>query len=63
MLLLRFQSSILPPPPPRYTVPAAYAAGTSNGMAVPVIEITNTLSHPEGGCPLQVGEGMCILQE
>lgn len=26
-------------------------------MAVPVVETNNTLSHPEGGCPLQVGEG------
>jgi hypothetical protein len=27
-------------------------------MAVPVVETNNTISHPEGGCPLQVGEGM-----
>lgn len=28
-------------------------------MAVPVVETNNTISHPEGGCPLQVGEGNC----
>lgn len=50
-------SSVLPPPPPRYTIPVAYAAGAANGMAVPVVETNNTLTHPEGGCPLQVGEG------
>lgn len=50
-------TSVLPPPPPRYTIPVAYAAGAANGMAVPVIETNNTISHPEGGCPLQVGEG------
>lgn len=50
--------SVLPPPPPRYSVPIAYAAGASNGMAVPIIETNNIVSHPEGGCPLQVGEGM-----
>ncbi|KAJ5225870.1 hypothetical protein N7468_007095, partial [Penicillium chermesinum] len=48
--------SVLPPPPPRYTIPVAYAAGAANGMAVPVVETNNTISHPEGGCPLQVGE-------
>lgn len=54
------RASVLPPPPPRYTIPVAYAAGAANGMAVPVVETNNTLSHPEGGCPLQVGEGMYI---
>lgn len=53
-------SSVLPPPPPRYTIPVAYAAGAANGMAVPVVETNNTLTHPEGGCPLQVGEGKSI---
>lgn len=56
--------SVLPPPPPRYTVPIAYAAGAANGMAVPIIETNNVISHPEGGCPLQVGEGkhfICAL--
>ncbi|KAL1969985.1 hypothetical protein VTN77DRAFT_6390 [Rasamsonia byssochlamydoides] len=48
---------VLPPPPPRYSIPVAYAAGASNGMAVPIIETNNVISHPEGGCPLQVGEG------
>lgn len=50
-------NSVLPPPPPRYTIPVAYAAGAANGMAVPVVETNNTISHPDGGCPLQVGEG------
>lgn len=27
-------------------------------MAVPIIETNNVIRHPEGGCPLQVGEGM-----
>ncbi|KAJ5612543.1 hypothetical protein N7510_005737 [Penicillium lagena] len=54
---------VLPPPPPRYTVPIAYAAGASNGMAVPVIETNNTISHPDGGCPLQVGEGTYTLKD
>lgn len=48
---------VLPPPPPRYTIPIAYAAGAANGMAVPIIETNNVIKHPEGGCPLQVGEG------
>ncbi|KAL1976160.1 hypothetical protein VTN31DRAFT_2442 [Thermomyces dupontii] len=48
---------VLPPPPPRYQVPVAYAAGATNGMAVPIIETNNIVSQPEGGCPLQVGEG------
>ena len=52
-----FINSVLPPPPPRYTIPVAYAAGAANGMAVPVVETNNTISHPEGGCPLQIGEG------
>jgi hypothetical protein len=50
-------ASVLPPPPPRYTVPVAYAAGASNGMAVPIVETNNIITHPENGCPLQVGEG------
>ncbi|KAK2733390.1 hypothetical protein FQN57_002147 [Myotisia sp. PD_48] len=49
--------SFLPPPPPRYVTPVAYAAGTANGMPVPILETSNVLKHPEGGCPLQVGEG------
>ncbi|CRG84081.1 putative catabolite repression protein creC [Talaromyces islandicus] len=48
---------VLPPPPPRYSVPIAYAAGAANGMAVPIIETNNVISHPDDGCPLQVGEG------
>lgn len=52
-----FNGSVLPPPPPRYTIPVAYAAGASNGMPVPVVETNNVISHPEDGCPLQVGEG------
>ncbi|KKK24651.1 hypothetical protein P175DRAFT_0505159 [Aspergillus ochraceoroseus IBT 24754] len=54
---------VLPPPPPRYTVPVAYAAGASNGMAVPIVETNNIISHPEGGCPLQVGEGTYHLKD
>ncbi|KAJ5634521.1 hypothetical protein N7528_002363 [Penicillium herquei] len=54
---------VLPPPPPRYTIPVAYAAGAANGMAVPVVETNNTISHPEGGCPLQVGEGTYTLKD
>ncbi|KAL2012247.1 hypothetical protein VTN00DRAFT_4965 [Thermoascus crustaceus] len=54
---------VLPPPPPRYSVPLAYAAGASNGMAVPVVETNNVIRHPEGGCPLQVGEGTYDLQD
>ncbi|GIK06962.1 hypothetical protein Aspvir_002615 [Aspergillus viridinutans] len=54
---------VLPPPPPRYTMPVAYAAGAANGMAVPVIETNNIISHPEGGCPLQVGEGTYELKD
>jgi hypothetical protein len=30
-------------------------------MAVPIIETNNIIKHPEGGCPLQVGEGMSQL--
>ena len=56
-------SSVLPPPPTRYTAPVAYAAGASNGMIVPIVETANIISNPEGGCPLQVGEGMYRLQE
>ncbi|GCB20343.1 probable catabolite repression protein creC [Aspergillus awamori] len=54
---------VLPPPPPRYTVPVAYAAGASNGMAVPVVETNNIISHPEGGCSLQAGEGTYLLRD
>lgn len=32
-------------------------------MAVPVVETTNIISHPEGGCPLQVGEGTYNLED
>ncbi|KAL2217502.1 putative catabolite repression protein creC [Thermoascus aurantiacus ATCC 26904] len=32
-------------------------------MAVPVVETNNIISHPEGGCPLQVGEGTYHLQD
>ncbi|KAJ5923222.1 hypothetical protein N7454_008467, partial [Penicillium verhagenii] len=52
---------VLPPPPPRYTIPIAYAAGAANGMAVPVVETNNTISHPD--CPLQVGEGTYTLKD
>ncbi|KAI5286375.1 hypothetical protein KEM54_006837 [Ascosphaera aggregata] len=48
--------SVIPPPPPRYTLPVAYAAGTVNGMPVPVLETVNVVKHPEGGCDLQVPE-------
>ncbi|KAJ5661973.1 uncharacterized protein N7477_009589 [Penicillium maclennaniae] len=51
---------VLPPPPPRYTIPVAYQAGAANGMAVPVVETNNTITHPEGGCPLQVGEALFL---
>ncbi|THC88343.1 hypothetical protein EYZ11_012213 [Aspergillus tanneri] len=32
-------------------------------MAVPVVETNNIISTPEGGCPLQVGEGTYHLQD
>ncbi|KAL3476187.1 hypothetical protein BJX99DRAFT_247035 [Aspergillus californicus] len=54
---------VLPPPPPRYTVPIAYAAGAANGMAVPIVETNNIITHPEKGCPLHVGEGTYELQD
>ncbi|KAK2797083.1 ERMES complex Ca(2+)-binding regulatory GTPase gem1 [Onygenales sp. PD_10] len=54
---------VLPPPPPRYAMPMAYAAGTSNGLPVPIIETSNILKHPEGGCSLQVGEGTYVLRD
>lgn len=54
---------LLPPPPPRMTVPVAYAAGAANGMPVPITETTNSIKHPEGGCPLQVGEGTYELRD
>lgn len=38
-------------------MPLAYANGTVNGMPVPIIETTNIIKRPEGGCSLQVGEG------
>lgn len=44
-------------------MPVAYAAGAANGMAVPVVETNNILSHPEGGYPLQVGEGAFVSEE
>ena len=50
-----------PPPPPRYQVPVAFAAGAANGMAVQVVETNNVIKHPEEGCSLQVGEGMHYL--
>lgn len=49
--------SVIPPPPPRYTLPVAYAAGTVDGVPVPVLETVNVVKHPEGGCDLQVPEG------
>lgn len=62
-LTLSSSSSVLPPPPPRYSIPVAYAAGAANGMAVPIIETNNVVRHPEGGCPLQVGEGMNLSSQ
>ncbi|PGH00998.1 hypothetical protein AJ80_09073 [Polytolypa hystricis UAMH7299] len=56
-------NSVLPPPPPRYAIPIAYAAGAANGLPVPIIETTNILKHPEGGCSLQVGEGTYLLRD
>ncbi|KAI5304835.1 hypothetical protein KEM56_005854 [Ascosphaera pollenicola] len=50
--------SVIPPPPPRYTLPVAYAAGTVDGMPVPVLETVNVIKHPEGGCDLQVPEDL-----
>lgn len=50
-------TSVLPQPPPRYNLPIAYANGASNGMPVPIVETNNVISHPDDGCPLQVGEG------
>lgn len=36
-------------------------------MPVPLTETNNVIKHPEGGCPLQVGEGIIppplLLQE
>jgi hypothetical protein len=32
-------------------------------MAVPIIETNNVIKHPEGGCPLQVGEGIDQLTQ
>ncbi|KAK2761730.1 ERMES complex Ca(2+)-binding regulatory GTPase gem1 [Arachnomyces sp. PD_36] len=52
-----------PPPPPRYQVPIAYAAGAENGLAVQVVETANVIKHPEEGCSLQVGEGTYVLRE
>ncbi|EAS35894.3 catabolite repression protein creC [Coccidioides immitis RS] len=53
----------LPPPPPRYSTPLSYTAGVANGLPVSLIETTNSLTHPEGGCPLQVGEGTYELRD
>ncbi|KKZ60223.1 catabolite repression protein creC [[Emmonsia] crescens] len=44
-------------------MPMAYATGTVNGLPVPIIETTNILKHPEGGCSLQVGEGTYVLRD
>ncbi|KAL2378442.1 hypothetical protein RJZ90_005998 [Blastomyces dermatitidis] len=54
---------VLPPPPPRYSMPLAYANGTVNGLPVPIIETSNVLKRPEGGCSLQVGEGTYVLRD
>ncbi|KAG5294170.1 catabolite repression protein creC [Histoplasma ohiense] len=54
---------VLPPPPPRYAMPLAYANGTVNGMPVPIIETSNIIKRPVGGCSLQVGEGTYILRD
>ncbi|KAI2335174.1 hypothetical protein LOY98_002558 [Ophidiomyces ophidiicola] len=51
-------SSFLPRPPP-----LAYAAGTENGLPVVLTETTNVVKHPEGGCPLQLGEGIYELRD
>jgi catabolite repression protein CreC len=61
LIIFIYMYSVLPPPPPRYSIPIAYAAGAANGMAVPIIETNNVIKHPEGGCRLQVGEGMDCL--
>ncbi|KAI5301228.1 hypothetical protein KEM55_009178 [Ascosphaera atra] len=53
--------SVIPPPPSRYTTPLAYAAGTVNGMPVPVTETVNVIKHPEGGCDLEVREAAQLL--
>ncbi|KAF3491312.1 uncharacterized protein GIQ15_00829 [Arthroderma uncinatum] len=60
---LKTLMTFLPPPAPRYVNPVAYAAGTSNGLPVPIIEVINVIKHPEGGCPLQVGEGTYELRD
>ncbi|KAM5501380.1 hypothetical protein McanMca71_000111 [Microsporum canis] len=60
---LKILMSFLPPPTPRYVNPVAYAAGTSNGLPVPITEVINVIKHPEGGCPLQVGEGTYELRD
>ncbi|OAX81738.1 hypothetical protein ACJ72_03917 [Emergomyces africanus] len=44
-------------------MPMAYATGTVNGMPVPIIETSNILKRPEGGCSLQVGEGTYVLRD
>lgn len=31
-------------------------------MAVPVVETNNIISHPEGGCSLQAGEGVFLKE-
>lgn len=62
-LLLTSNYLSFPPPPPRYPVPVAYAAGASNGMAVQIVETNNVVRHPEEGCSLQVGEGMYLITQ
>ena len=50
-------NSILPPPPPRAGGQSPYGTYTNNAP-IPIVETSNTIRHPEGGCPLQVGEGI-----
>ncbi|OJD23927.1 hypothetical protein ACJ73_04718 [Blastomyces percursus] len=45
-------------------MPLAYANGTVNGLPVPIIETSNVLKRPEGGCSFQVGEvGTYVLRD
>ncbi|PGH11063.1 hypothetical protein AJ79_05105 [Helicocarpus griseus UAMH5409] len=44
-------------------MPMAYATGTVNGMPVPIVETSNLIKHPEGGCSLLVGEGTYVLRD
>ena len=39
-------------------VEIGYPPGPSNNVSAPIVETNNVVKHPEGGCPLQVGEGM-----